>query len=688
MTFNRLAASMMALSLFAVPAFAQPANDRPVVLAAALLIPPAVQMLLQDDRKPSEMTDQELQARLRQSRKLLQIEALPPDARKALMDIAHESKAELDSRTKTTNADAPSGSMGGSDSVAGTGGGGGGGAVSGGDAGGAGQPKQKQPPIATQIPDDVLAYLQDGRPAGSMSLADLKSRVAMGRRLSKIEGLPRPARMKIDNRLAADQAALTKLQNVVAPEPQPEPSVVPDGNGQGGGNMKAVFRYLNDPRKPGEMSVPDIKAKLAQGDEIVNRRNMPSDVKKQVIATQESLRAELKRRQNAGGNGGGGQVGGNGGSGNGGQVISNNGSGGGGAVGASPGDEAKGRDILADKRDPQTMDVRALRNRVNTIRKLLQNNAVSKPVHDKLYAKLANDRTILRRRMASVTGIEPDANGGGGGMTTGADGRPQVNSNNRPGGIEPAVLQKYRGDRRPPRDLSDDELRLRINITVNVITGNYYPDERYDWQRRLEQDRAQLRERMLYQRAQREARLKAQRDRVILDQQQSQYDDLAAAEANDSELQDVLASAPRRKFDRRYTINDFENRPDLRDAVPRIEIDTIHFGFNEGFVREEEIDNLDRVAEIMERILSSNPNEVFLIEGHTDASGADYYNLGLSRQRAEAVVKALTTYYVIPARNLRTVGYGERFLKIPVDGPEPENRRVSVSRITDVVSAN
>ena len=39
--------------------------------------------------------------------------------------------------------------------------------------------------------------------------------------------------------------------------------------------------------------------------------------------------------------------------------------------------------------------------------------------------------------------------------------------------------------------------------------------------------------------------------------------------------------------------------------------------------------------------------------------------LQLSRQRAQAVKEALTTYYVIPAENLKTVGLGERYLKIP-----------------------
>ena len=87
----------------------------------------------------------------------------------------------------------------------------------------------------------------------------------------------------------------------------------------------------------------------------------------------------------------------------------------------------------------------------------------------------------------------------------------------------------------------------------------------------------------------------------------------------------------------------------------------------------------------MEKILAARPGEVFLIEGHTDAVGSAAYNLSLSRQRSQAVKEALTTYYVIPARNLETIGYGERYLKIPTDEPEQENRRVGLRRVTPLV---
>ena len=47
-----------------------------------------------------------------------------------------------------------------------------------------------------------------------------------------------------------------------------------------------------------------------------------------------------------------------------------------------------------------------------------------------------------------------------------------------------------------------------------------------------------------------------------------------------------------------------------------------------------------------------------VIEGHTDSTGPDGYNQGLSERRAEAVQGYLVDHGVSPS-NLSTVGYGE-----------------------------
>jgi outer membrane protein OmpA-like peptidoglycan-associated protein len=76
---------------------------------------------------------------------------------------------------------------------------------------------------------------------------------------------------------------------------------------------------------------------------------------------------------------------------------------------------------------------------------------------------------------------------------------------------------------------------------------------------------------------------------------------------------------------------------------------------------------------------------VFLIEGHTDATGNDDDNLSLSDRRAESVSVILTDQFQIPPENLTTQGYGEQQLKVQSAGPERANRRVTMRRITPLL---
>ena len=85
--------------------------------------------------------------------------------------------------------------------------------------------------------------------------------------------------------------------------------------------------------------------------------------------------------------------------------------------------------------------------------------------------------------------------------------------------------------------------------------------------------------------------------------------------------------------------------------------------------------------------IRDNPQEIFLIEGHTDAVGAATYNLALSDRRAESVALALSEYFDVPPENLVVQGYGEEYLKIPTLLSERENRRASVRRITDLLAS-
>jgi len=50
------------------------------------------------------------------------------------------------------------------------------------------------------------------------------------------------------------------------------------------------------------------------------------------------------------------------------------------------------------------------------------------------------------------------------------------------------------------------------------------------------------------------------------------------------------------------------------------------------------------------------------------------------------VAEVLSETFGVPPENLVTQGYGEQFLKIPTQGPEPLNRRVDVRRITALMA--
>ena len=162
---------------------------------------------------------------------------------------------------------------------------------------------------------------------------------------------------------------------------------------------------------------------------------------------------------------------------------------------------------------------------------------------------------------------------------------------------------------------------------------------------------------------------------------------LDADDAEDEEAYyEFLDKPPVERVERYYSVDEVKRSARVRDSVRRVDLDTITFEFGSADIKEDAIGRLDGVAKAMAKMLEKNPAETFLIEGHTDAVGSDMANLALSDRRAEAVAAALTDVFEIPPENLTTQGYGEQYLKIKSDGPEEQNRRVAIRRITPLVS--
>jgi outer membrane protein OmpA-like peptidoglycan-associated protein len=84
------------------------------------------------------------------------------------------------------------------------------------------------------------------------------------------------------------------------------------------------------------------------------------------------------------------------------------------------------------------------------------------------------------------------------------------------------------------------------------------------------------------------------------------------------------------------------------------------------------------------KILNKYPDTNILIEGHTDSTGTDDYNMTLSKDRAQAVALYLATVEVKSTR-FSTAGYGETQPIVMNDTPEgrQKNRRVDVAVIAN-----
>jgi outer membrane protein OmpA-like peptidoglycan-associated protein len=155
--------------------------------------------------------------------------------------------------------------------------------------------------------------------------------------------------------------------------------------------------------------------------------------------------------------------------------------------------------------------------------------------------------------------------------------------------------------------------------------------------------------------------------------------------ASADDVYEALSAPPIEELDREYSLEEIRASPHLRDRMRRVDLDVINFEFGSWEVNPDQYSRLEWVANAINRVLERNPDEIFLIEGHTDAVGSDEDNLGLSDRRAEAVATVLSEQFDVPPENLVTQGYGEEFLKVQSEGPERINRRVAARRITPLM---
>lgn len=156
--------------------------------------------------------------------------------------------------------------------------------------------------------------------------------------------------------------------------------------------------------------------------------------------------------------------------------------------------------------------------------------------------------------------------------------------------------------------------------------------------------------------------------------------------ASDDDVYEALSAPPVERLERNYSLEEIRYSAPLRERMRRVDIDTVTFEFGSWEVRPEYFDTLARIADGINKVIDRNPQEVFLVEGYTDAVGSEEDNLTLSDRRAQSVAEILTSRFDVPPENLVTQGYGEQNLKVNTDGPEQANRRIAVRRISPLMS--
>ena len=151
---------------------------------------------------------------------------------------------------------------------------------------------------------------------------------------------------------------------------------------------------------------------------------------------------------------------------------------------------------------------------------------------------------------------------------------------------------------------------------------------------------------------------------------------------------ETLEAPPLERLERAYTLDEIRYSMALRDRMRRIDLNTINFETGSWQIDEDQAPRLTAIAEAVNAVIRRHPNEMFLIEGHTDAVGSDVDNLSLSDRRAESVALVLTQNFQVPPENLTTQGYGAHELKVQTMEPSRENRRVTIRRITPLLTGS
>lgn len=156
-----------------------------------------------------------------------------------------------------------------------------------------------------------------------------------------------------------------------------------------------------------------------------------------------------------------------------------------------------------------------------------------------------------------------------------------------------------------------------------------------------------------------------------------------SSSGNELALREALAA--QNPANRAFSLAQIRQIEQVRALAPAVTVQNVTFPSGSSAIGPDQAPALSELGRTMQDMIAANPEEIFLVEGHTDAVGDPAYNLALSDRRAESLALALSDYYGVPSENMVVQGYGEEELLVPTAAAEPANRRTVVRRITGLL---
>ncbi len=105
--------------------------------------------------------------------------------------------------------------------------------------------------------------------------------------------------------------------------------------------------------------------------------------------------------------------------------------------------------------------------------------------------------------------------------------------------------------------------------------------------------------------------------------------------------------------------------------------DSVRFGFDKAELSGDAREALDAFGR---ELIDRNEGVYIEIQGHTDATGPDQYNISLGEQRAHNVLRYLNSQHGLPLHRMSAISYGESAPLVDNTTPEAraQNRRVAL----------